>query len=72
MTNQSQRRLHGMSETSNEVYYDHLSDGTILDPMPFHDGRKMAALLQERMTPDVLGIVTEILRLDAIAQQGKN
>lgn len=33
-------------------YYDHLPDGTILGKIPYDDGEKMIALLQEHMTPE--------------------
>jgi hypothetical protein len=43
------------------VLHDHLPDGTILGPMPFHDGAAMAALLAERMAPEVFTALVERL-----------
>lgn len=41
-----------MPELDSDVIYDHLPDGTILDPMPFDDAEKLVELLRERMTPE--------------------
>jgi hypothetical protein len=35
-----------------EVYVDHLPDGTILGEIPFDDPEKLMALARERMTPE--------------------
>ncbi|GAB2718326.1 hypothetical protein [Streptomyces bullii] len=46
-----------MPELDSEVIYDHLPDGTILDPMPFDDARKLVELLRERMTPETFELL---------------
>ncbi|GGW82884.1 hypothetical protein [Streptomyces griseoloalbus] len=51
-----------MPELDSDVIYDHLPDGTILDPIPFHDAETLFALLRERMTPQALQDLTEELR----------
>lgn len=51
-----------MPELDSDVIYDHLPDGTILEPMPFHDAEKLFALLCERMTPEALRDLTEELK----------
>ncbi|GHF07865.1 hypothetical protein GCM10014715_74680 [Streptomyces spiralis] len=53
---------------SDEVIYDHLPDGTILGPIPFHDAEKMVALLKKRMAPENFQILTDELRAWCAAQ----
>lgn len=54
-----------MPELDDDVIYDHLPDGTILEPMPFGDAQKMLKLVRERMTPEALADMTTELAAHA-------